>query len=301
MNCCQTYHNMNPRSREMFSHGEVPGQGRSWSTIFSLVFAAPDATLDVMYTGSQSQPHSESGDSPHDLTLNPGWCSSQATWRQRRRFQEAAHKIIYLPHDDRMDYVWSEADWLRLVPADAQEEAVLVALSQATGVYFFPSREWLAAFGRFSRRLRLRRVLEAGAGRGYLAAALAPLMARQDTAFKAVDNAQGEFETGLVRHPVVASADALPTVHLFRPDLIVYAWPPPGQSIGPLCRSPGVRYVLVLGEPDGGCTGDPADWQRFRYRYVRTLSRYGLGRSGRRRQAATLFFGAASPQFRDGM
>jgi hypothetical protein len=59
--------------------------------------------------------------------------------------------------------------------------------------------------------------------------------------------------------------------------------------------------VLVLGEPNGGCTGDPSDWQRFHHRHAGFLSRYGLGRSGRRRQAATMFFGAASPSFREEM
>jgi hypothetical protein len=291
---------MNPGSREIFSNR---GARRKMSrpAIFPLVFASRDAKLDYMTTGNRSHPAHAPRETSADLTLDPAWCSGRATWRQRRRFQEAAQRVVYLPGDDRPDHVWRQADWDRLVPPNAHEEAVLAALSQATGVYFFPSREWLRAFGRFINLLSIRRVLEAGAGRGYLAAALAPLLAGQNVAFQAVDNAQGEFETGLPRHPVVASADALEAVHRFGPDLIVYAWPPPGQSIGPLCRSPGVRFVLVVGETGGGCTGDPADWQRFRHHQVQVLSRYGLGRSGRRRQAATLFFGAANPRFRDGM
>jgi hypothetical protein len=118
-------------------------------------------------------------------------------------------------------------------------------------------------------------------------------------AFKAVDNAQGEFESGLPRHPVVENLNALLAVQSFHPDLILYAWPPPGQSIGSLCRSLGVRYVLLVGEPDGGCTGNPADWQSFYCRSMDFLGHYGLGRSGRQRQTATLFFGAASPHFRE--
>jgi hypothetical protein len=78
---------------------------------------------------------------------------------------------------------------------------------------------------------------------------------------------------------------------------VLYAWPPPGQSVHPLCCCPSVRYVLVLGEAGGGCTGDPGDWQRLPYRSLRSLSRYGLGRSGRQRQAASLFFGACRPKF----
>jgi hypothetical protein len=240
---------------------------------------------------------------PAELSLNPQWCSGQATWRQRCRFQDAARTIIHLPapDDEPLAHLLPEAAWSRLVPPDDQEEVVLTALSQATGVYFFPSREWVLAFCRFIRHLGIRRVLEAGAGRGYLASALAPLLARQGIAFRAVDNAQGEFESGRPRHPVVESSDALTALQVFCPDLVVYAWPPPGQSIGPLCRGPGVRYVVVFGEPNGGCTGDPADWQRFHYRHAGFLSRYGLGRSGRRQQAATVFFGAASPCYHEEM
>ena len=193
----------------------------------------------------------------------------------------------------------TEACWRQLVPADDQEEVVLTALSQATGVYFFSTREWVATFCRFIHLLGIRRVLEAGAGRGYLAAALAPLLARQGIAFKAVDNGQGEFESGLPRHPAVERTDALTALQDFSPDLVLYAWPPPGQSIGPLCRSCKVRYVLVLGEPGGGCTGDPTDWQRFKHCSAGFLSRCGLGRSGRRQQAATVFFGSAHPFFRE--
>lgn len=235
------------------------------------------------------------------LSLDPHWCAAGATWRERRRFQDAARTIIQLPApgDAPLEHLLTEAAWHRLVPPNDQEEAVLTALSQATGVYFFPSREWVPALSRFLHLLGIQRVLEAGAGRGYLAAALAPLLARQKIAFQAVDNAQGEFESGLPRHPVVKQADALTAVQDFRADLVVYAWPPPGQSIGPLCHSPGVRYVLVIGEHQGGCTGEPADWQRFRHHSAGLLSRYGLGRSGRRRQVTTIFFAAASPFFQE--
>ena len=210
-----------------------------------------------------------------DLRLEPQWCDYQATWRQRRQFQDAARALIRIPDAgaDPVGHLFTEAYWREVVPPNDREVVVLTALSQATGVYFFPTREWVTAFCRFIRLLRIRRVLEAGAGRGYLAAALAPLLPRQGTAFRAVDNAQGEFESGLPRHPLVEQTDALTAVQDFSPELIVYAWPPPGQSIGPLCRSAGVRYVLVLGEPHGGCTGDPADWQRFTYRAAGLLAR----------------------------
>ena len=222
-----------------------------------------------------------------------GWCAPDATWRQRQRFREAARALVRLPEpqEEPLEVLLPEADWRRLVPPAEAAETVLTALSQDVGIYFFPSREWVARFCRFVHLLKIQRVLEAGAGRGYLAAALAPRLARQGVAFLAVDNGQGEFDSGLPRHPVVQAASALDAVHALQPELVLYAWPPPGQSIGPLLAGPGVRYVLVVGERHGGCTGDPADWQNLPHREIHSLSRLGLGRSGRRRQAATLFSG----------
>ncbi|HAY23076.1 MAG TPA: hypothetical protein DCY27_13140 [Desulfobacterales bacterium] len=231
--------------------------------------------------------------------LDPRWCSAQATWRERRRFQETAHTLIRLPESgvDPWDCLLTEETWRRLAPPGEQEETVLTALSQTTGIYFFPSREWVGTFCRFVQLLRVRRVLEAGAGRGYLAAVLAPWLSRQGIDFQAIDCAQGEFESGLPRHPVVVTGDAFAEVEAFRPDLVLSAWPPPGQSIAPFCHCASVRYVVFIGEAGGGCTGDPADWHRFRHRSLPFLSRFGVGRSGRQRQDVTVFFGAASQNF----
>jgi len=229
--------------------------------------------------------------SPAVTGLAAAWVAPTATWRQRQRFRETARALVRLPEpqEEPLEVLLAEADWRRLVPPVEAAETVLAALSQETGIYFFPSREWVVRFCRYVHLLKIRRVLEAGAGRGYLAAALAPCLGRQGVAFLAVDNGQAEFASGLPRHPVVQAASALDAVHALQPELVLYAWPPPGQSIGPLLAGPGVRYVLVVGERHGGCTGDPADWQNFPQREMHTLSRLGLGRSGRRCQAATLF------------
>ncbi len=226
------------------------------------------------------------------LTLDPAGWSPQASWRQRQRFLNTARSLIRLPAagEEPLPVLLNEADWRRLLPPSGAEN-FLAALSQATGIYFFPSRQWVRRFCRLVRLLRVTRVLEAGAGRGYLAAALAPCLAAQGTAFRAVDNGQGEFESGLPRHPLVELHSAADAAKTWRPDLILYAWPPPGQSIAPLLACPGVRFVLVVGEKRGGCTGDPADWQRLPHREIRSLSCLGYGRSGRGQQAATLFCG----------
>jgi hypothetical protein len=227
-----------------------------------------------------------------NLRLHSSWCLPQATWRQRQRFRETARQLLRLPEpqEDPLAVLLSEAEWHGLLPPGAEAETVLAALSQETGIYFFPTREWVRRFCRLVKLLGATRVLEAGAGRGYAAAALEPALSSLGIGFRAVDSGQGEFESGLPRHPVVQAASAEVAVAIFRPDFILAVWPPPGQSLGPLLASPGVRYLLVMGESQGGCTGDPADWQRYPHRELPTLSRLGWGRSGRQRQAATLFW-----------
>lgn len=221
------------------------------------------------------------------------------THRGWQRLVAAARRLFYLPAaGGGEEHLLSVAEWNRLAPP-AVEAALLPALSLATGIYFFPTREWLHRCCRFLELLRSRRVLEAGAGRGYLAAALAPRLAARGIAFLAVEKTAGAYDQGLPHHPVVQPGDALLAVHQWRPDIILYAWPPPGQSIAPLCRPPWVRFVLVLGEPGGGCTGDPRDWQRLAHRTITSLSRLSWARSGRQRQSATLFYGAGHPAWRE--
>ncbi len=223
------------------------------------------------------------------------------SWRERRRREEWAHALVRLPGpgEGPLDHLLEEGRWREVAPDTEAGEELAMFLSAVTGVYFFPSREWVRLFGRLAQRLGSRRVLEAGAGRGYLAAALGPQLRRAGIAYRAIDTFAGEYNPGVAAHPLVQAGDAFREAGRWRPDLVLYAWPPPGQSLAPLCRQPGVRYVVVAGEAGGGCTGDPEDWRRFRHHEARLLSRYGLGRTGRRRQAVTIFYGAGHERFQE--
>ncbi|RLA88017.1 MAG: hypothetical protein DRG58_09235 [Deltaproteobacteria bacterium] len=221
------------------------------------------------------------------------------SWREQQNFQRQAQALVRLPGPAAppLAHLLSEAEWQARFPADQDLELELMALSQATGVYFFPSKEWVMLIARWLQNLRISRVLEAGAGRGYLAAALGPLLAQANIAFRAIDRREGEFNPGLGSHPSVEAGDVFAEIWNFRPQVVIYAWPPPGQSLAAICRCPHVRYLVVIGERNGGCTGAAADWQRFRHQVSGILSRYGIGRSGRRHHAVTVFYGAGSPKF----
>jgi hypothetical protein len=218
---------------------------------------------------------------------------SSLTFREHRLFQQYARDLVRLPEpgEGPLDYLVPEARWQELLHSQADPAAWLMAVSQATGVYFFPSREWLPRFLHYLKLLKITRLLEAGAGRGYLTAALAPLCEAASLAFWAVDKGEGEFQSGLPVHPRVERGDVFQATQAFRPEVVLYAWPPPGQSLARICQADFLHYLIVAGEAGGGATGDPQDWQSLRHRESPALSRYGRGRTGPERHRVTVFHG----------
>ena len=200
------------------------------------------------------------------------------------------------PGEGPLDYLLPEARWQELLGLAPDPAAWLMALSAATGVYFFPSREGVLRLRRYLRLLKVTRVLEAGAGRGYLSAGLAPLLAAAGMEFRAVDRGEGEFVSGLPVHPRVERGDALAATWAFQPQVVLYAWPPPGQSVAPICQAPFLHYLILVGESGGGATGDPEDWRSLPHQLSPALSRYGRGRTGPGRHQVTVFYGGAGLQ-----
>jgi hypothetical protein len=220
------------------------------------------------------------------------FCQPSQLSRQHRRFEARAQTLIRLPQpgEGPLDHLLPEIEWQRLLKQTADAEGWRAALSQATGVYFFPSREWPGRLVHWLRLSRVRRLLEAGAGRGYLTAALAPLATAAEIIFKSVDLREGEFASQLPVHPSVTLGDVFQEVARFRPEMVLYAWPPPGQSLAPLFTCSTLRYLIIAGEPGGGVTGAREDWQTLAYKKSPILSRFSRGRTGQTRHQVTIFW-----------
>jgi hypothetical protein len=216
---------------------------------------------------------------------------SAAGFAARRRFEAAAREFIRLPRagEGPLDHLRPELVWQELLRDTPEAEGWLMALSAATGVYFLPSREWPSRFIRFLGLRKISRLLEAGAGRGYLSAALAPLARNAGLTFKAVDKGQGEFQTSLPVSEEVEAGDVFAVVPEFQPEAILYAWPPPGQSLAPLFHTAALRYLIVVGEEGGGATGARDDWLALPHKPSPALSRFGRGRTGPGRHQVTIF------------
>jgi len=217
------------------------------------------------------------------------------SFREQQAFEGFARDLVRLPApgEGPLDYLLSEARWRELISQVPDEADWLMALSKVTGVYFFPSREWVLSLMRYLRLLRVTRLLEAGAGRGYLTAALAPLCAAAGITFRAVDKGDGEFVSGLSVYPGVEPGEAYRCAREFRPEVVVYGWPPPGQTVAAICQLPFLHYLILVGETEGGATGAREDWQNLPHRWSWALSRSGRGRSGGQRHAVTVFYGGA--------
>lgn len=228
---------------------------------------------------------------PREVTLE--LYHPSAKFREQRRFQDFARTLIRLPRpgEGPLDYLLPEARWQEICRRLADPESWFMGLSQATGVYFFPSREWVPRLVRYLARLGVMRLLEAGAGRGYLSAGLAPLAAAAGMEFLAIDREDGEFRAGLPVSQLVQAGDAFSVIREFQPQAAVYAWPPPGQSIAPLLEAPSLRYLLLIGEEQGGAAGAREDWERLPHKISPFLSRFSRGRTGPGRHRVTIFPG----------
>jgi hypothetical protein len=227
---------------------------------------------------------------------NIGWLTDRPSgpgFREQRAFERFTQDLVRLPKPGEapLEYLLPEARWRELAAGVPDDAAWLMALSRATGVYFFPSREWVQALRRYLKLLRVTRLLEVGAGRGYLTAALTPLSAAAGIKFRAVDRGDGEFVSGLPVYPGVERGDAGDAIRELQPEVVLYAWPPPGQSVAPLCQTPFRYYLIVIGEAGGGATGARQDWETLPHRDSPALSRYGRGRTGSRLHRVTVFYG----------
>jgi hypothetical protein len=218
---------------------------------------------------------------------------SGLSFREHRAFERLARNLVRLPGpgEGPLEHLLPEARWRELGAGVPDDAAWFMALSQATGVYFFPSREWVKTLMRYLKLLKVTRLLEAGAGRGYLTAALTPLCAAAGIRFRAVDTGDGEFVSGLPVFPGVERADALTAAWELRPEVVLFAWPPPGQSVAPLCQTPFLHYLIMIGEAGGGAAGAREDWATLPHRVSSALSRYGRGRTGPLSHRVTVFYG----------
>ncbi|MBI5495456.1 MAG: hypothetical protein HY904_10570 [Deltaproteobacteria bacterium] len=188
--------------------------------------------------------------------------------------------------------------------------------TSAGPVYLLPTREWMRHLVRLLDRLGVRRVLEVGAGDGFLAECLARAgsglhvtatdthawrrpRARMNAADRRVY--RGVRFSGIRPGSNVKRLGAAAAITRFRPDLVLVSWPPPGTLVERAIRAR-TRWVLDLSVEGDVCGNGAATW-RFNKEFLggpledRALCRLDARPSEGRATRVTLYFGRAHPEF----
>jgi hypothetical protein len=183
----------------------------------------------------------------------------------------------------RMERLLWRSDGSRRLPSQRALDETLGALPRGAlwrlcegnphaPLYLLPTRDWIVALARECRALG-RRVLEVGAGDGFVAARLA----LADPSLKVVATDSGAWERARARMtatearsalgrrargvrlgPKVLRLDAVAAVQRFRPDVVLAIWLPPGSLLTRLLQAP-CRWVVEVGVPGGITAGGVLD------------------------------------------
>jgi hypothetical protein len=190
-------------------------------------------------------------------------------------------------------------------------------------LYLLPTREWLTALVAFIDAQGATKVLEIGAGDGFLSTALQrrrpALQVRATDDFSWTHAARRmsaadrrEFGStkfsGIQPLPIVERRSAVATIRGWQPDLVLVSWAPPGTLVERAIRAPS-RLVLDLSVDGDVCGNGDKTW-RFEKEFLegplehRALCRLDESPHAHRATRATLYYGrrhelhAVTPQRR---
>jgi hypothetical protein len=230
-----------------------------------------------------------------------------------RRARAQLSRVLWNRHGERRLPGAAELDDA-LSGVSPEDLAWICEFAELGPLYFLPTRRFVAALARTFRELGVRRVVEVGAGDGFLAHALqvrAPwleVVATDSGAWQRPEARMSAAEQKrLARTPVpglalggnVLKMSARQAIARFAPDAVLGAWLVPGPLLDSLIRAP-VRYVLDIGA-GSGVTGHVRSW-RFAHEFLEgpllASARCRLDARPRRALSSTitLYYGKASPE-----
>jgi hypothetical protein len=210
-----------------------------------------------------------------------------------------------------------ERDLADAIDACSHDDAWWVCEANSGGpLYLLPNREWLTALAKFIDDSGAKKVLEIGAGDGFLSTILQRrrprLQVRATDDFSwtrtagrmnAADRREfGDTQfSGIQPLPIVEKRSAVRTIEQWRPDLVLVSWAPPGTLVERAIRAPS-RLVLDLSVDGDVCGNGDKTW-RFEKEFLegpietRALCRLDESPHAARMTRATLYYGRRHPRF----
>jgi hypothetical protein len=183
-----------------------------------------------------------------------------------------------------------ERELLPALSACTRDDLWWVCETNSAGpVYLLPTTEWIAALRDTLASLKAKRVVEIGAGDGFLARSLGGVIATDSGAWRSASarmnardhRAMKDVPLAGIRGHDVVKMSATAAVNKLRPDVVLVSWAPPGLMVERAIRGP-CRYVLDIGV-DGDVCGNGMKTWRFHKDFLdgpvetRALCRLGAG------------------------
>lgn len=190
------------------------------------------------------------------------------TWREILFNEAGSRRLPSVDEFDSRRQFWSISD-------------MLFAACEAgpTSIYVIPTVEWIERVARWLASVGARSVLEVGAGDGFVTEALQRAVPA-GLIVRACDDAS--WGGSHIRRPAfVERLSAIDAVDAYRPDVVLWCWPPLGSTaMLELVRRPSVRYYVEVGERPGGCTGSVEELvERFRHASSNEIGTHARGRT----------------------
>ena len=199
---------------------------------------------------------------------------------------------------------------------DSRDLWWICEMNNISPLYLLPTKEWISFLAKFLSRLKVKNILEIGAGDGFLSECLSKKLPHVQ--INATDNNSWEkpearmnaedrrlYEglkiTGLKPGAFVKKMNVQAAIKHYRPDIVLVSWPPPGLMVEKAIKSD-VKYVLEI-SVDGNYCGNGPYTRRFINEILDTpfeseaLCRLDNQPEKKRHTRSVLYYGKKHPDF----
>ena len=189
-------------------------------------------------------------------------------------------------------------------------------MNNISPLYLLPTKEWITFLSRFLRSLKIKKILEIGAGDGFLSECLAKklphikIIATDNASWKNPEARMNAEDrrlykkikiTGLKPGSSVKKMSIRNAIKRYQPDLVMVSWAPPGGMVEQAIKSQ-VPFVLDI-SVDGNYCGNGYHTRRFMNEILdgpvetHALCRLDNRPEKKRHTRAILYYGKKHPDF----